>query len=108
MDRHLLQTTHWNPHTKIFLPQGRHGNRGKFLAQFQGENQRNLHGGFFEIEMLIWFSVIALILVGFLSIYRVYKIEHQKIQEEFTYEWNKLDAQRRNPKDQGQKQERKI
>jgi hypothetical protein len=49
--------------------------------------------------VLVWVSIIALILVGFFQVYRLYKVEHHEIKEEFKNEWSKLESQRRIKKD---------
>lgn len=66
----------------------------KFFIEIRDLNRRNTNGGFISIEMLIWISIILTIFVGYFSIHKVYKTEHQKINEEFIYEWNHLNASR--------------
>lgn len=96
MDSHSLQKTKWYQAQKFFLPQSRHECKRSHFPRLQDKNRRSGDGGFFEIEMLVWISIILLILVGYFTIHKAYKTEHQLVQEEFTNEWNKLKSKRRN------------
>jgi hypothetical protein len=96
MDCRSLQETRRYQIQKFLLPGGRDSSRRRHNPKLQNKNFGNLDGGFFEIEMLLWISIILLILVGYFSIHKVYRNEHQLVQEEFTNEWNKLNTKRRN------------
>ncbi len=94
MDAHSLQIPRGNKIEKIILLEGRLPDKGKHQTRFKDRNRRVYDGGFFEIEMLIWISIMFLILLGYFSIYKTYRNEHQKVQEEFQREWIKLKPKR--------------
>lgn len=96
MDSHPLQKSFWHQTQKLLLPESKYEGIRNHHPQLQDKNSRSFDEGFFEIEMLIWISIILLILVGHFSIHKAYKTEHQLVQEEFTNEWNKLKSKRRN------------
>ena len=100
MGRNLLQQNSWRKIQRIFLPQGHIERQKCFLTRSKNKNPGNSNAGFIELEVLVWVSIIVLILVGFFQIYRMYKVEHHEIKEEFKNEWNKLESQRRTKKNQ--------
>lgn len=92
MDHDSLQVSGGHKTKKSFLLKGPLPDFRKFQTRFKNRNRRALDGGFFEIEMLVWVSIIFLILLGYFSIYKSYRNEHQKVQEEFQDEWAKLNS----------------
>ena len=92
MEQCHLQDPLWHQGKKGLLSQDSLQSRGSHSPQSQIRNIRNCRRGFFEIEMLIWVSVILLIAQGFLSIHKIYSQEHEQVQEDFQREWDKLNT----------------
>ncbi len=99
MGCHLLQQNLWRKVQGVFLPKGTVERQRCLSTRSKNKNRGNFNEGFIELEVLVWVSIIALILVGFFQVYRLYKVEHHEIKEEFKNEWSKLESQRRIKKD---------
>lgn len=94
MDHQSLSITGRHQEKKIFLPGGPLSDPGKPPSKCKNRNRRISDGGFFEIEMLSWVSIMFLILLGYFSIYKTYRNEHQKVQEDFQRERSQLKLKR--------------
>ena len=94
MDDHPLSSSLWHQAQKFFLSRSQMEGQKCFYPQASTRN----HGGFFEIEMLVWVSIILLIAGGFFTIHRAYFKEHQKIKKDYQNEWNRIESKRRNKK----------
>lgn len=96
MELNLLKKTKRHKSKPYLSFKGTTGIKWQLRSGFQNKNRRKGRTGFFEIELLIWLSVIFLILTGFMGIHKAYKKEHIQIKEDFQNEWNKLESKRRN------------
>ena len=103
MDEKTLQTSCWYKIQKFLLPPESVRDGGSHDSQLKNSHPGNFERGYFEIEMLVWISVITLLLSGFIHIYKNYKKEHLNIKQEFENEWTKLESQRRTEKNQQSK-----
>lgn len=96
MEPQLFQTSQWNKAKKGLQFKSRPKDRRSFFSKSFNPNQRSGSAGYFEIELLIWLSIIFLILTGFMGIHKAYKTEQVQISEDFKNEWDKLESTRRN------------